>query len=130
MAIAVAACNTALGIRPPVDHDAEGSWAEDFGGVAPGSSLLLTMTEASGVVSGSGTSTGEAIAPASVAVMGTVAHQALDLTIVFIADPSLAPGARPDTTHFVGMVSSRDRIDGTLTRSNGTAFTLRLIRRA
>jgi hypothetical protein len=104
--------------------------AEDFGGVAPGSSLLLAMTEASGVVTGSGTSTGEAIAPASVVVMGTVAHQALDLRMVFIADPSLAPGARPDTTHSVGVLSSRDRIDGTLTRSNGTAFALRLIRRA
>ena len=129
MAIAVAACNAPLGVRPPTDHDAEGSWVEDFGGVAPGSSLLLTMTESSGVVTGSGTSTGEAIAPSSVAVMGTVANQVLDLSIVFTADSSFAPGARPDTTHFVGVLSSRDRIDGTLTRSNGSSSTLRLIRR-
>lgn len=130
MAIAIAACNAALGVRPPADYDAEGSWVEDFGGVAPGSSLMLTMTETSGVVTGSGTSTGEAIAPSSVAVTGTVANVALDLRIVFTADASFAPGARPDTTHFVGVLSSRDRIDGTLTRSNGPPSTLRLIRRA
>jgi hypothetical protein len=128
--IALTACNMATAIRPPVDRDAAGSWAEDFGGLAPGTSFLLTMTEASGVVTGTGTATGEAIAPASVTVVGGVAHRALDLQIVFIADPAFAPNARPDTTHFVGVLSTRDRIDGTLKRSSGTTSALRLIRRA
>ena len=110
----------------PTDHDVQGDWEEDYGTpVHPGSSFSLRLNEAGGRVDGTGAYTIEAGAPGTLAVSGTVAHDSLQLLIVIIPDPVLAPLARRDSAQFVGVLTSRDRIDGTLTGHNvGTPLAL------
>lgn len=62
--------------------------------------------------------TGEAGPQGAVAVTGSIAHDSLRLAVVFIPDSALFPQARPDTAQFVGALTSRDRIDGTLAGDN------------
>jgi hypothetical protein len=115
-ALFAAACSTSS-LTAPVDHDAEGSWGENTHGVlSPGNSFLMTLRESSGVIVGTGTFAGEAGPQGSLAVSGSVARDSLRLVIVYIADPVLLPHLAPDTAQFVGLLTSRDRIDGTLTR--------------
>ena len=50
-----------------------------------------------------------------------LARDSLRRAIVFAADPAVFPQLKPDTAQFVGMLTSRDRIDGTLTERNITS---------
>ncbi len=128
VALVASGCHdSATSAMQPVDHDVAGSWAEDFGGIAPGFSFQLTMNEASGVVSGAGSSRGEAIAPDTLSIAGTVARDSLHLQIVFTIEPASVPNARPDTGQFTGVLTTRDQIDGTLS-IEGTNQAIRLLR--
>ncbi len=114
----------------PTDHDVQGDWARDYGTpIHPGMSFSLRLTESGGRVEGTGAYTIEAGAPGTMAVTGTVARDSLQLLIVRIPDPVLAPQARPDTAQFAGTLTSRDRISGTLSGGN-VATPLDLVRLA
>ncbi len=125
--VCAAACSSGSTTPPvPVDHDVEGSWSQNTNGVlSPGNSFLVALHESNGVVVGTGTFAGEAAPFGAVAVSGGVAHDSLRLAIVFTADPAVFPQLKPDTAQFVGVLTSRDRIDGTLTEQNiASAFGL------
>jgi hypothetical protein len=113
--------------RRPVDSDAQGAWREDYAGLAPGFSFQFTLTDASGVLSGTGSFSGEAGPVGTLAVTGTVANDSLQLRI--IATTTSTPLAIPptDTETFVGVLSTTDQIDGTLT-AGGRVQAVRLIR--
>lgn len=100
----------------PIDHDAEGSWERSTDGLpAAGNLFVVTLRESAGAIVGTGTYAGEAGPQGSLAVNGTIAHDSLRLAIVFIPDPVLLPLLKPDTGQFVGVLTTRDRIDGALT---------------
>jgi len=102
----------------PVDHDVQGSWGENTNGAFfPGNSFLVALSESGGAIVGTGTYAGEAGPRGALAVSGTVANDSVRLAIVYIADPTLFPQLKPDTAHFVGVLTSHDRIDGNLTRA-------------
>ena len=109
----------------PVDHDVEGSWSENTHGMLnPGNSFLVDLHESGGVVQGVGTFSGEAGPMGALVVSGTISHDSLQLAIVAIVGSGTVP-VRTDTSHFAGVLTSRDRIDGTLTENNlATAFGL------
>jgi hypothetical protein len=100
-----------------VDHDAEGSWSQNTNGtVIPGNSFLMALGESNGIIVGTGTFAGEAGPYGALAVSGSVTHDSLRLAIVYVANPGVFPQLRPDTAQFVGVLTTRDRINGTLTR--------------
>jgi hypothetical protein len=116
-----AACSSGSSTAPPapVDHDAQGSWGENSDGhLNPGSLFLIALSESSGVIVGTGSYAGEAGPYGALAVTGSVAHDSVRLAIVSVPEPTVFPQLKPDTVHFVGVLTTRDRIDGTLTRGN------------
>lgn len=127
--IAACAGDASTSIAPAVDHDAEGSWSPDNGGmIVPGNSWLIAIREASGVVDGTGSFAGEAGPFGALAVSGTVAHDSVHLRIIYVYEPTVFPHLAPDTAQFDGVLVSRDRIDGQLTRGGFTGWPYRLMR--
>ena len=85
------------------------------------------LAEAGGLIVGTGTFSDEAGPQGSLAVDGTVLNDTLRLRVVFL--PDLRGGLfKLDTSHFVGVMTTRDRIGGTLTTQEHVASTLNLIR--
>jgi hypothetical protein len=113
-------------IPPAVDHDAQGSWGQNSGGVpTPGNFFLIAMTESAGMIAGTGSF---AAAPyGSLSVGGAVANDSLHLRIIFLFEPNIFPQLRPDTALFLGRLTNRDQIDGMLT-SHGVTRPLGLVR--
>jgi hypothetical protein len=108
-------------ISPAVDHDVQGSWGQNTGGVlVPGNSFLLSISESSGTIAGSGSFAGEAGPFGSLSVSGAVANDSLHLRIIYVYDAHVFPQLQPDTTQFVGRLTNRDHIDGLLTRRGVT----------
>lgn len=104
---------------PPVDHDVQGSWGEQFS--VPGNSFLMSLVESSGVVTGTGSFAGEAGPFGSLAVSGTVANDSLRLRIIYNFEPHTFPTIAPDTAQFVGRLVATDTIDGQITRRETTS---------
>jgi hypothetical protein len=124
----VSACSeSSTAARRPIDHDAQGAWREDYPLLSPGSSFQFALTETSGVLSGTGSFSGEAGPAGDLAVTGAVAKDTLRLRI--IATTRSTPLAIPptDTETFVGVLSTTDQIDGTLA-AGGRVRTVRLVR--
>ena len=119
-ALSVAACSNRDTTTPTVsvlDHDAQGSWDENnFGVLSPGNSFAVALTESSGVVGGTGAFAGEAGPFGALAISGTVADGVLNLRVVFVYEPTVFPKLAADTAQFVGVLTTKDRIDGFLTR--------------
>lgn len=104
-----------------LDHDAQGSWDENnFGALVPGNSFLVALTETSGAIAGTGSFAGEAGPFGALSISGTVSDGALNLRIVYLFQPNVFPQLAPDTAQFVGVLTTRDRIDGFLTRRGVT----------
>jgi hypothetical protein len=123
LALAAACSSTSPTIPPaPVDHDAQGSWGQSADGQpVPGSSFMIAIHESAGVIAGTGTYSGEAGPYGALAVSGSISRGSLRLSIVFVPQPSVFPQLTPDTAQFAGVLTSRDRIDGTLTHDNVTS---------
>ena len=117
---AAAACSNRDTTAPTVsvlDHDAQGSWDENnFGVLSPGNSFAVALTESSGVIVGTGSFAGEAGPFGGLTISGTVAEGVLNLRIVYVFQPTVFPQLAPDTAQFVGVLTTKDRIDGFLTR--------------
>jgi hypothetical protein len=107
-------------VPPPLDHDVEGTWNQDVTGVA-GNSFFISVREASGTVSGTGSFAGEAAPYGALAVSGSIASDSLRLQIVYVFEPTVFPTLRPDTTQFLGVLVNRDSISGALTRDGFTS---------
>jgi hypothetical protein len=126
----VSACSeSSTAARRPIDHDAQGAWREDYPLLSPGSSFQFTLSETSGILSGTGSFSGEAGPFGTLAVTGTVANDSLRLRI--IATRTSTPLAIPptDTESFVGVLSPTDQIDATLT-AGGRVRAVRMVRSA
>jgi hypothetical protein len=109
------ACGDNKDITSPVDGDVQGSWTQASDRLIPGSEFIMALVDSSGVVRGTGTFAGEAGPFGALAVSGTVKNDSLHLQIVYNFSPTFT-GLRPDTAQFTGVLSTPDRIDGTLTR--------------
>ena len=112
-------------IPPAVDHDAQGPWKQNTNGAfIPGNSFVLNLYETSGTIIGSGTFTYEAGPFGGLSAKGAVAHDTLQLQIVYAYDPAFQK-LKPDTAQFVGVLINRDQIDGRMTlRGTTSAFAL------
>jgi hypothetical protein len=108
----------------PVDHDVQGSWSQLISGINPGSEFRFTLTETSGVVTGTGTFAGEAAAGGSLVISGSVRHDSLHLQVVFVYNPRFT-SIPPRTASFEGALVARDTIDGML---QGYVARLQLVR--
>ena len=117
---------TPLFVPPPVDHDVEGSWRPNDAGPS-GGFFLVVLSESSGTVSGSGSFAGEAGPFGGLAESGSIASGSLRLQIVYKFDPTTFPNLPPDTAQFVGVLASRDTVNGNLTR-DGFTSALTLVR--
>ena len=105
----------------PVDHDAQGSWGIDnHGAIIPGNSFVLNLYEFSGTIIGNGSFAFEAGPWGTLSATGSVAHDSLQLQIVYAYELP-AVHVKPDTTHFAGVLTTRDQIDGRLTRAGSTS---------
>lgn len=117
---AAAACSSRDTTSPTLsvhDHDVQGSWDENtFGGLTPGNSFTVALTESSGVIAGTGSFAGEAGPFGTLSISGTVADGLLDLRIIYLFEPTVFPQVAPDTAEFAGVLTTKDRIDGFLTR--------------
>jgi hypothetical protein len=115
-------------IPPAVDHDAQGSWGPvNDGVIIPGNSFLISISESSGTIAGTGSFAGEAGPYGSLSVSGAVANDSLHLRIIYVYEPHVFPQLQPDTAQFVGRLTNRDQIDGLLTR-RGITGPLGLVR--
>jgi len=108
-------CGDNMDITPPVDTDIQGSWTQASSVVIPGSQFIMALVDSSGIVRGTGSFAGEAGPFGGLAVSGTVKNDSLHLQIIYNFSPTF-PGLHPDTTQFAGVLSTPDRMDGTLTR--------------
>lgn len=126
-----AACSSDTATSPPpTDHAVQGSWEEDTnGGLSPGNSFAVALNESSGVVSGTGSFTGEAGPFGTLAVSGTIVDDSLHLRIVFVANPTTFPQLAPDTAQFAGALIDANHIQGQLTIES-TTEPLNLVRTA
>jgi hypothetical protein len=108
-------------IPPAVDHDAQGLWGPNNGGMLiPGTSFLISISESSGTIAGTGSFVAEAGPYGSLAVSGAVANDSLHLRIIYVYEPHVFPQIQPDTAQFAGRLTKRDQIDGLLTRRGVT----------
>src|SRR5581483_10603950 len=101
-------------------------WTRDFGTLVPGSSFDFTLSEANGVVTGTGAATGEAISPADLTVSGTIANDSVHLQVIAQVPPQFGT-LPPDTTAFDGRLVSKNELDGVLT-ADGLSTTIKLVR--
>jgi len=114
--------------RPAVDQDVQGSWGpNNTGAVVPGNSFLLSLVDSTGTITGSGSFAGEAGPFGALAVTGAISSGSVDLRIVYVYEPHVFPQLQPDTAEFVGRLTSKDQIDGSLTR-RGVTSPLGLVR--
>lgn len=114
----------------PVVGDVQGAWELDTqGGLVPGISFFLTLTESAGVVSGTGTFTGEAAPFGTLAANGTAVSDSVHLRIIYVFDPTRFPLLAPDTAQFDGALIDANHIRGQLDyQSEGITEPLNLMR--
>jgi hypothetical protein len=107
-------------------RDVTGLWAEDFGqGAVPGNSYTMGLSYSAGAVAGNGFYRGEAGPFGSLTIYGTAQADSVHLTIV--TQSTSNPQLSPDTARFEAVLTTRDRIDGTVFPS-GASYQLSLVR--
>jgi hypothetical protein len=121
-----AACASNADLVSPVDGDVQGSWTQSSSVIVPGSEFIMALSDSSGVVRGTGTFAGEAGPFGALAVSGTVKNDSLHLQIIYNFSPTFT-GLRPDTAQFNGVLSTPDKMDGTLTR-DGVSGPIQFVR--
>ena len=125
-----AACSSDRATAPPVENEVQGSWELDTqGALIPGISYFLTLDESAGVVSGTGTFTGEAAPFGTLVANGTAAGDSLHMRIIAVYDPTTFPQLLPDTAQFDGELVDVNHIHGQLDdERRGTTEALNLMR--
>ena len=106
----------------PVDHDAQGSWGQDSHGIPmPGNSFVMQLIESDGAITGAGSFAGEAGPYGGLTITGTVGQDSIRLQIVAVAEPTVFPSLKPDTSFYAGRLTTRDEVVGQRTRAGLTA---------
>jgi len=126
-ACVLGACSETLSPRHGTPADLNGMWGEDFGTqVHPGDAFSIGLRDSADVVTGQGSFAGEAGPYGMLDLFGTAHSDSVHLRIVFT--PNVAfPQLKPDTAQFEGVLTTPDRIDGTLIRF-GTPQSFSLLR--
>lgn len=111
----------------PGPSDVTGSWTENFGVTIPGVQFLLALQDSGQIVTGTGFWENEAGPSGTLVANGTALDDSLHLRIIYM--PNIAAGGlRPDTAQLDAVLTTRDRIDGTLRRSTLPMSTIQLVR--
>ena len=108
--------NCSNSLAPPVN--VAGTWAADYH--LPGSSLVLSLSQTNGVITGNGTYAGEAGPSGTLQISGSYARPHISLALHY--DAGL-------TRTYDGTVLDSEHMTGTEADSTGYADTLTLIRR-
>jgi hypothetical protein len=111
----------------PGPSDVTGSWTQNFGVSVPGVQFLLALRDSGSVVTGTGTWANEAGPSGSLAADGTALNDSIHLRVIYVPNPTLV-GLKPDTAQLEGVLTTHDRIDGTLRRGSLPPSTVQLVR--
>src|SRR6478672_2229860 len=111
----------------PGPTDVTGSWSEAFGVTIPGVQFLLALRDSASVVTGTGTWANEAGPSGALAAKGTAIADSIHLQVIYIPNPTFV-GLKPDTAQLEAVLTTRDRIDGTLRRGSFPPSTVQLVR--
>jgi len=115
----------------PADHpgpsDVTGSWTEQFGVTIPGVQFLLALHDSAGVVTGTGNWANEAGPSGSLVPRGTATVDSIHLQIIYVPNPAFTT-LKPDTAQLEAVLTTHDRIDGTLRRGSLPPSTIQLVR--
>jgi hypothetical protein len=111
----------------PGPSDFTGSWTENFGVTIPGVQFLLALRDSGSVVTGTGTWANEAGPSGTLAANGTALQDSIHLRVIYVPNPAFV-GLKPDTAQLDGMLTTHDRIDGTLHRGSFPPSTIQLVR--
>ena len=126
-ACALGACSDALAPHGTAT-DLNGMWSEDFGSdVVPGFSFAVGLRESADVVTGQGSYAGEAGPYGMLGIAGAAHGDSVHLRIVYVPNVVVFPHLAPDTAQFDGVLTTRDRIDGMLSRA-GSSQSFSLVR--
>ena len=125
-ACALGACSDALSPHGTAT-DLNGMWSEDFGSdVHAGFAFSFGLRDSADVVSGQGSYAGEAGPYGMLDISGTAHTDSVHLRIIYIPNV-VFPQLAQDTAQFDGVLTTRDRIDGTLIRA-GSSRSFSLVR--
>jgi hypothetical protein len=125
---ALGACSDALGPRHGTAADLNGLWNEDVASATiPSNSFSIGLQISSDVVTGQGSYWGEAGPAGSLDISGTAQADEVHLRVVYTPNAAVFPQLKPDTAQLDGVLTTRDRIDGTLIRG-GAAQSFALVR--
>jgi len=111
----------------PGPSDVTGSWTENFGVTIPGVQFLLALHDSGSVVVGTGTWANEAGPSGSLVANGTAVKDSIHLQVIYVPNATFG-GLKPDTAQLEGVLTTHDRIDGTLRRSSLPQSTIQLVR--
>lgn len=111
----------------PGPADVTGSWTENFGVSIPGVQFLLALRDSGQIVTGTGTWENEAGPSGSLVATGTAIADSIHLRVIYVPNPVFVT-LKPDTAQLEAVLTTRDRIDGTLRRSSLPLSTIQLVR--
>jgi hypothetical protein len=111
----------------PGPTDLTGAWSVGLGGTVPGVLFALSLRDSGQVVTGTGTWANEAGPNGTLVANGTAADDAVHLRIIYLPN-ALFVGLKPDTAQLDGVLTTHDRIDGTLRRGSLPPSTIQLVR--
>ena len=113
--------------NPPGPNDVTGSWTENLGVTIPGVQFLLALRDSASVVTGTGTWANEAGPSGALAAKGSAIADSIHLQVIYLPNPTFV-GLKPDTAQLEAVLTTRDRIDGTLRRGSFPPSSVQLVR--
>src|SRR3954470_11743681 len=126
---ALGACSDVLPPRHGTAADLNGMWGEDFGSTfVAGNAFSIGLAESADLVTGQGAYAGEAGPYGWLDLSGTARADSVHLRIIYTPNEAAFPQLKPDTARFEGVLTTRDRIDGTLIRGGAAPQSFSLIR--
>ena len=126
---ALAGCSDGLAPRHGTAADLNGFWNQDVGStVVAGNSFSIALSLSGDVVSGAGSYAGEAGPFGNLDISGTAQADQVHLLIAYRPNATVFPQLKPDTAQFDGVLTTRDRIDGTIIRGGAAPQPFSLVR--
>src|SRR6187401_1940885 len=93
----------------------------------PGVQFLLALHDSAGVVTGTGSWASEAGPSGSLVPRGTAIADSIHLQVIYVPSPAFTT-LKPDTAQLEAVLTTHDRIDGTLRRGSLPPSTIQLVR--
>ena len=123
------ACSDVLSPRHGTAADLNGMWGQDVGPTfVPGNAFSIGLSESADLVTGQGSYAGEAGPYGWLDLSGTARADSVHLRIIYTPNATVFPQLKPDTARFDGVLTTRDRIDGTLIRGGAAPQSFSLVR--